>query len=282
MFGSHLSIAGGMENALLAARDLGFESVQVFTKNQRQWQAKPLAEDQIDLWKSTLSETGIVSPVSHDSYLINLASPKAELHDKSIALFLDELDRCALLDIPFLVTHPGAHVGSGEEAGLAKIIASLDQLHAARPDCPVITCLEITAGQGTTLGHTFEHLQTILAGVAEPERLGICFDTAHAIAAGYDLTSGPGAAAMLEELDQIIGLDQVRVLHLNDSKVPRGSRVDRHEHIGHGHVHLDAFAEIVNRFPHTPKILETPKADHPDGQPWDTVNLQTLRSLIRA
>lgn len=284
MFGSHLSIAGGMHNALVEAKGLGMDCVQVFTKNQRQWRVPPLTDEQIALWEQHQKETGITRVVSHDSYLINLASPVKENWEKSIALFREELLRCEALGIGDLVTHPGAHMGQGEDAGVKRIAQALNQLHKDLPGLTAITCLEVTAGQGTTLGASFEHLRQIIDQTKQPQRLGVCLDTAHMLAAGYDLTSTKGCKAVLAELNTVVGLEQVRVLHLNDSKVPRGARVDRHAHIGHGHVSLDAFAVIVKhaRFKHIPKILETPKAEAPDGRPWDTVNLEVLRSLMKS
>lgn len=284
MFGSHLSISGGLHNALLDAQKLDMDCVQVFTKNQRQWQVKPLAQDEIDAWFTHRKETGIKSVVSHDSYLINLASPPgADNRAKSIALFREEIERCEALKIPYLVTHPGSHLGEGEEEGLNRIIAALDEVHDATAGCKTVTLLEITAGQGTNLGYRFEHLQHIIQGVREPERLAVCLDTAHLLAAGYDLTSKAGAKAVLDKCDAVVGLDAVRCVHMNDSKVARGSRVDRHEHIGLGHVALDAFAVIVNdaKLKRVPKILETAKEDTPQGKPWDAVNLEVLRGLVK-
>ncbi|HEX7010841.1 MAG TPA: deoxyribonuclease IV [Phycisphaeraceae bacterium] len=283
MFGSHLSIAGGLENALIEARELGMDCVQVFTKNQRQWRVPPLSQEQVDRWREHQQSTGIRDVVSHDSYLINLASPDKTARQRSIDLFREELIRCDALGIGFLVTHPGSHMKAGEEAGLKRVAESLDQLHDDLPELKVITCLEITAGQGTNLGYRLEHLAAIIEQVQAPHRLGVCLDTAHLLAAGYDLTSAAGARAVIKEVDAVVGLDRVHVLHLNDSKTQRSSRVDRHEHIGHGHVALEAFEVFVNhpRFRRVPKILETPKADAPDGRPWDAINLETLRGLIR-
>ena len=284
MFGSHLSIAGGMHNALIEAQKLDMDCVQVFTKNQRQWQVKPLPKDEIDAWFAQQKETGIADVVSHDSYLINLASPPgAENRKKSIALFREEIERCESLKIPYLVTHPGSHLGEGEDVGLSRIVAALDEVHAALKGYKTITLLEITAGQGTNLGYRFEQLQHIIDGVKEPERLAVCLDTAHLIAAGYDLTSGAGAKAVLQECDAVVGLDAVRCVHMNDSKVARGTRVDRHEHIGKGFIPLEAFGVFVNnaKLKKVPKILETAKEDGPDGRPWDAINLEVLRGLVR-
>lgn len=282
MFGSHLSIAGGLHNALLDARRLGMDCVQVFTKNQRQWAIKPLTEEEVGAWFEHQKTTKITDVVSHDSYLINLASPKDDIRGKSIALFREELLRCERLGIPSLVTHPGAHMGEGEEEGLKRVAAALDGLHRDLPGLKVVTALEVTAGQGTSLGYRFEHLRRIIDLVKDPDRLAVCLDTAHLLAAGYDLTSAAGARGVIQELDDVLGLPIVRAIHMNDSKVERGRRVDRHEHIGHGFVSLDAFKLFVNRaeFRKVPKILETPKEDAPDGRAWDTVNLETLRGLM--
>lgn len=258
------------------------ECVQIFTKNQRQWRVPALTEEQIREWDDHRRQTGIGQVVSHDSYLINLASPSEDILEKSVALFREEMLRCEALGIPWLVMHPGAHMGAGEEDGLRRVAESFNRLHRDLSGMEVVTCLEITAGQGTTLGYKLEHLRQILDTVTDPQRLAVCLDTAHLLAAGYDLTSGPGSEAVLSQVDEVIGLDRVRVWHLNDSKTPRGSRVDRHEHIGHGHVSLDAFRRIVNhpRFQSVPKILETPKEEAPDGRLWDEVNLEVLRGLM--
>jgi len=283
MFGSHLSIAGGLHNALLEARELDMDCVQVFTKNQRQWKAPPLTAAAIDEWFTTRQTTGIDTVVSHDSYLINLASPKPDTREKSVGLFIDEIQRCDALAIAFLVIHPGAHTGAGEEAGLERIIRAIDRAHDKTSEAAktVTTCLEITAGQGTTLGYKLEHLAAIIAGVEQSERLAICIDTAHALAAGYDLTSAAGARDFLKQIDAIVGLNRLKVMHINDSKVERGKRVDRHAHIGQGHVSLDAFKVLCKRFK-GPKILETPKEDDPKtGQPMDRVNIEALVKLMK-
>jgi len=271
-----------MQNALLEAETLGMETVQVFTKNQQQWKCKPLAEDVIEQWASQKKRLKFKRTVSHDSYLINLASPDEKLRQASIELFIEELSRCVTLDIPYLVTHPGAHVGTGEEAGLLRIAASLDLVHEALPDAKTITCLEITAGQGTSLGYKLGHLATIIEKVRDPKRLGICLDTAHLFAAGYDFR-GKKYTAFRKELDSIVGVKRVKVLHLNDSKKELGSRVDRHEHIGLGKIGKEGFIPFVRDadFADIPKILETPKEKSPDGRPWDAVNLETLRGMLR-
>jgi deoxyribonuclease-4 len=281
MFGSHLSIAGGMHNALLDAEKLDFDTVQVFTKNQQQWKVNPLDPSVIEQWKSHRDRLKFTQTVSHDSYLINLASPDDALWRKSIDLFVEELARCVTLGIPYLVTHPGAHTGSGEEAGLARVAAALDLVHARIPKGPVTTCLEITAGQGSCLGHRLEHLATIIDLVEAPQRLAVCLDTAHLFAAGYDFR-GRKYAKFIAEVESTVGLDRIKVLHLNDSKKELGSRVDRHEHIGKGTIGLEGFKPFMRdkHWNKIPKILETAKAKHEDGRDWDAVNLETLKGLM--
>ena len=280
MYGSHLSIAGGMQNALNKAVELGFGCVQVFTKNQQQWNIPPLSDEAIAEWSATYKRLAFGPVVSHASYLINLATPDDVLWKKSIGLFVEEVRRCDLLGIPHLVTHPGAHVGTGEEAGLKRVAAGLDEVHKALPKSKTITCLEITAGQGTCLGHRLEHLAEIIGMVKNPERLGVCLDTAHLFAAGYDFR-GKKYTAFKKELDTVVGLNRVKVWHLNDSKKGLGSRVDRHEHIGLGEIGEDGFTPIVRDklWAQTPKILETAKENDVNGRPWDAVNLETLQRL---
>lgn len=280
MFGSHLSISGGMHNALLKAEELGMDCVQVFTKNQQQWKCAPLADEVIGNWKSHCTRLKFEQTVSHDSYLINLASPDEALRRKSIELFVEELSRCAILGIPYLVTHPGAHMGEGEEVGLRRVAQSLDVVHSIVPNGKVITCLEITAGQGSSLGYKLEHLAEIIDQVKAPERLGVCLDTAHLFAAGYDFR-GRKYAGFCRQVEKTVGLERIKVLHLNDSKKDLGSRVDRHEHIGRGKIGLDGFRPIVRdkRFAKVPKILETAKEKDEQGRDWDAVNLEVLRSL---
>src|SRR5438477_4429704 len=228
MFGAHLSIAGGMHNALLCAEKFGMDTVQVFTKNQMQWRCSPLQQCAIDEWKSHQKRLKFKRTVSHDSYLINLAATNEMFWRQSTELFVEELRRCALLGIPYLVTHPGAHMGAGEEAGLTKIVAALDVIHQIVPDTGVIACLEITAGQGSALGYKLEHLVYIMEHVRSPKRLGVCLDTAHLFAAGYDFR-GRKFNAFMKQLEKTVGVSRVKVWHLNDSKKDLGSRVDRHD-----------------------------------------------------
>ena len=281
MLGSHLSIAGGLHNALLEAEKLGMECAQIFTKNQQQWRCPPLGDEAIVNWRSHCDRLKFKKTVSHDSYLINLASPDPALRQKSIQLFMEELLRCSALKIPFLVTHPGAHMGEGEEMGLARVIEALDFVHERVPADGVVTCLEITAGQGSSLGYQLEHLAEIIERVKAPRRLGVCLDTAHLFAAGYDFR-GRKYASLRKQVEKTLGISRIKVLHLNDSKKELGSRVDRHEHIGRGKIGLDGFRPFLrdDAFANVPKILETEKGLDEQGRSWDAVNLEVLRSLI--
>jgi deoxyribonuclease-4 len=282
MFGSHLSIVGGMHNALLSAEKFGMETVQVFTKNQQQWKFKPLEQSAIDEWRAHQKRLKFRRTVSHNSYLINLAATNEQFWRQSVELFVEELRRCGLLKIPYMVAHPGAHMGAGEEAGITKIVAALNVIHDQLPDSKTITCLECTAGQGSCLGHRLEHLAEIISRAKQPKRLGVCLDTAHLFAAGYDIR-GRKYNKFRKQLDSILGVRRVKVLHLNDSKKELGSRVDHHAHIGRGLIGLDGFKPIVRDadFANVPKIFETPKGPSDvKGKDWDEVNLESLRSLL--
>jgi len=282
MFGSHLSIAGGLHNALLKAEALQCQTVQVFTKSQKIWACKPLESGAVCEWKEHAARLKFTQTVSHDSYLINLAATNDEFWRKSVELFIEELNRCQILGIPYLVTHPGAHMGAGEEAGITRIVAALNVIHASIKPPSVTTCLEVTAGQGSSLGYKLEHIAEIISRAKEPKRLAVCLDTAHLFAAGYDFR-GRKYAKFRKELDATVGADLVKVIHMNDSKKALGSRVDRHEHIGRGEIGLEGFRPFVRdkAFRNVPKILETPKeGKSDDGREWDAVNLETLRSLL--
>ncbi len=281
LFGAHMSIAGGCHHALLAAAAHGCETVQLFTKSSNQWAAKELTDDDVRLFRQTLRQTRLRFPTAHDSYLINLASPDEALYRKSIEAFLVEVQRAERLGLRYLVTHPGAHVDSGAEAGLARVAAALDEVHRRCPGFRVKVLLETTAGQGSTLGHRFEHLATLLERVAEPKRLGVCLDTCHVFAAGYALFPEAEYRATMRAFDKLIGLKRLLVFHVNDSLKPFGSRVDRHAHIGQGQIGREAFRLLVNdpRFRNRPMILETPK-EGPDETDMDEVNLRVLRELL--
>jgi deoxyribonuclease-4 len=282
LFGAHMSIAGGCHNALLIAQAHGCQAVQLFTKNSNQWEAKPLTDADVTLFRKTLRQTRLRMPMAHDSYLINLASPDEALYRRSVEAFVVEVLRAERLGLRYLVTHPGAHVDSGEEAGLARVARALDEVHARCPDFRVQILLETTAGQGSCLGHRFEHLRRIFELVRDPGRLGVCFDTCHVFAAGYTLAPEKEYRATLRAFDRVIGLRRLRVFHVNDSLKSLGSRVDRHAHIGRGQLGLEPFRLLVNdhRFQSRPMVLETPKEEAGDTD-MDTINLGTLRGLVQ-
>jgi deoxyribonuclease IV len=282
ILGAHMSIAGGYYKAVEAAAELGMSTVQVFTKNNNQWHGKPLSDSDAEQFRRALDENGIRDPLSHSSYLINLASPDAALRKKSIDAVVVELQRAGRLGIPLVVLHPGSYTTSTEKQGLRHIVQSLDAVHGRIPADGSRILLETTAGQGSNLGWQFEHLATVLAEVKDPDRLGICFDTCHVFAAGYPMSGRKDYLDTMRRFDQVIGLDKIRAFHLNDSKCEFGSRKDRHEHIGLGCLGAAAFEHLLKdrRFRKTPMYLETPKGDHPDsGRSWDEVNLNVLREL---
>jgi deoxyribonuclease-4 len=276
-----MSVAGGLHNALLVAQTHGCPVVQLFTKNSNQWQARDLTDDEVQTFHRTRRRASIHTAIAHDSYLINMASPDEALYQRSIDAFVIELQRAERLGLKYVVSHPGAHMGSGEEAGLRRVAAALDEVHRRCPGFRVRTLLETTAGQGTTLGHRFEHLARILKLVAAPQRLGVCFDTCHVYAAGYGLAPRAEYEATMKAFARTVGMRQLKVFHVNDSLKPLGSRVDRHAHIGQGCLGLEPFRLLVNdgRFRNCPMILETPK-EEVDGQEMDAVNLATLRKLV--
>jgi deoxyribonuclease-4 len=279
--GAHMSIAGGLPTAVERAVEHGCDTLQIFTKNASQWRGKPVTNDEAAAFRAAAKAAGLRHVTAHDSYLINLAAPDDELYRKSIDAFADEIDRADRLGLAYLVTHPGAHVGSGEAAGLAKVAAALDEVHARLPAAKVKVLLETTAGQGSTLGWRFEHLDAILSAVAAPDRLGVCFDTCHVFAAGYGLATDAEYDATMQEFDRVVGLKQIRAFHVNDSVKPLGSRVDRHAGLGLGQIGEHAFRRLVTdgRFRRLPMILETPKEDA-DGNPMDPVNLGRLRAFL--
>lgn len=274
-----MSIAGGISQALVRGQSINCEAIQIFTKNQRRWAEPKIPAEEITAFKRLQDETGIYPIVSHDSYLINLASPKDELWHHSVNSLVRELERCEALGVPYMNMHPGSHTGSGEEAGLERIARGLDAVHSATPDFQVMTLLETTAGQGTSLGYTFQQLIQIIEMVAQPERMGVCFDTCHAFAAGYELRTSEGYTETFEELEAVIGLERLKAFHLNDSQGGLGSKLDRHTHIGEGELGLDAFRLLLNdpRFADHPMLLETPKGKE---MKEDVRNLATLRDLL--
>jgi len=278
-FGAHMSIAGGVARAFARGRQVGCETMQIFCKNERQWEARPLSDEEVAAFHAEHARSRIDPVFAHAAYLINLASPDATRWERSIAACADELERCARLGVPYLVLHPGSHMGSGEEAGLARVAAALNRLFAAGAGDATVVLLETTAGQGTALGHRFEHLARLCELSDCEQRLGICVDTCHIFAAGYDIRSPETYGNTFAALDRLIGLDRVRCFHLNDSQRELGSKVDRHTHIGQGCIGLEAFRLLVNdlRFRNVPMILETPKGE---DMAEDVKNLTLLRSLL--
>lgn len=280
LLGAHMSIAGGVGNALLDGKKVDCDAIQIFTKSSRQWASKPYSKEEIEQFVINRKETGITKVVAHDSYLLNLASPDTALRVRSVIAFIDELERCEILGVTNLIAHPGAHVGAGEAEGVKTIARSLDEVHTACPGYEVKITLEITAGQGSNLGYRFEQIGNIMDATKESDRLRVCFDTEHAFAAGYDLRTPEGYERTFSEFEDVIGLDRLAAFHLNDSKKEFHSRVDRHEHIGKGFIGVAAFGLLMNdkRFWGLPMCLETPKG--PDLRE-DRENLTLLRSLIK-
>jgi deoxyribonuclease IV len=278
LVGAHMSIAGGIHLAFDRAQQAGCRTLQIFLKNSNQWQAKALTGADQRLYAEAQQKSGITPVLAHCSYLINLASPDKALRRKSLAAFVAELERAGFLGVPAVILHPGAHRGAGEAAGIAAVAAGLNQALDQVPP-PVSILLENTAGQGSSLGHTFEQLAAILGSVRDGERIGFCLDTCHLFAAGYNIGTAQGYRAVLRDFDRRIGIKRIRAFHVNDCRKPLGSRVDRHTHIGQGCIGLEAFRCLVNdrRFAAVPKILETPKGD---DVKFDVMNLRTLRSLV--
>ena len=287
--GAHLSIGGGIPRAVDRAKASRCDALQIFTKSVGQWRARALPGDEVALFRRRVEETGIQPVVAHNSYLINLAAAAPALRAQSIAALGEELDRAETLGLAGLVMHPGSYTTGNEADGLRLIAEGLAQLLRERPRARTRILLEHTAGQGTNLGYRFEHLASILERLDGSPRVGVCLDTCHLLAAGYDLCSAEGYARTFLEFDRIVGLDRIAVFHLNDSKKPCGSRVDRHEHIGKGCLGLEPFRLLLNdpRFDRLPMLLETPKLETPESKrrsdcdPWDARNLRTLRKLLR-
>lgn len=279
-FGAHCSTSGGVWKALERGASIDAEIVQIFVKNNMQWFGKPHSPNDLALYANQLASQKFSCVFGHTGYLINLGAPPSENRDKSIKSLIQEINFATDLGVPFLVLHPGAHLGSGEENCIKQIVAGLDEAFAATKISPVRIALENTAGQGSCLGHKISHLAAVFDKVKKPERLGVCLDTAHFFAAGYDIRTPKGWDAAIKEVDSLIGLKQILAFHLNDSKTDLGSRVDRHEHIGKGKIGKEAFRHIVNdaRFKNSPGCLETPKGKE---MREDIENLATLRSLVK-
>lgn len=280
LLGAHMSIAGGVSQALDRAATVRSNAVQVFTKNNRQWAGPPINEPDVERWRTQMPALCIAYAVSHASYLINLASPKDDLWEKSRLAQTDEIQRAHAYAIPHVVLHPGSHTGSGDEAGIERISAALNRIHEETPDCAdTVTCLEIMAGQGNVLGRNLAQLRAIIDQVEDKTRVGVCLDTCHAYATGYDLRSADGYASFMAEVDRWLGLETVKVWHFNDSKGALGSNLDRHVHIGEGEIGEDGFRHILNdpRWAGIAMLLETPKEDTLEE---DAMNLARLCALV--
>ena len=274
LLGVHCSIRGGLHNAFHEAESLGIDTFQIFTKNQRQWKEKTIDAEEKSAFLNSHKISNVKVVFSHASYLINLASNDGTLWERSTKALISEVQRCHDLGLEFTILHPGSAKEHDEQKGIKKSIKALKTTLHATKNSTVKILLENTAGQGSCIGYRFEHLKQIIDGV-NSSRVGVCFDTCHAFAAGYDIRSKIGFEATMEELDKIVGLQNLHAIHLNDSKRELGSNLDRHEHIGKGTLGLEPFRQIMNRFTHIPKVIETPKKDT-----MDTVNLEVLRGLI--
>ena len=280
LIGAHMSISGGVFNAILAGEELGCTTIQIFTKNNNQWKAKELTQPEVDKFFQHQMRTKISPIVGHNGYLINLASPKDDIYALSRESMLVELQRAEKLGLPYLVMHPGSHLGTGEKEGIKKIAGSINWLHQKTKGYKVKICLETTAGQGSAIGYRFEHLAELIEQVKDNKRLAVCYDTCHTFAAGYDIRTKKAYEATFKEFDKVIGLSQLKVIHVNDSMKDLGSRVDRHQHIGEGKIGLEGFRLLMNdkRWEKVPKILETPKEE---GTKRDIKNLNLLKSLVK-
>ncbi len=274
-----MSIAGGLHLAFERGASIGCSAIQIFTKNNNQWNAKPLTEYEVQLFRTAQRKYNIKSVAAHTAYLINLCASNKDILKKSLLAFKDELQRCELLGIPFLIFHPGAHTGAGEKTGIKMIVESLNRVHEQTQNYKVKSVLETTAGQGSSIGYKFEQLAEIINHTECPERMGVCIDTAHIFAAGYDISTETGYKKTMKDFYNIIGIKKLAAIHCNDSKKELGSRVDRHEHIGKGTLGIETFRFIMQdkRLAKIPKILETPKGPEMDE---DKMNLKILRKLI--
>ena len=282
LLGAHFSIAGGLDSALYEAKSYHCNTLQIFTKNAMTWKERTLSPEEIQLFNQAKEKTGIKKIASHASYLINLAGKDKQKHAMSIRGLTFEFVRSSVLDIDFVVLHPGSHMGIGEKKGIHLVADSINKIFSATPDVQTRLLLETTAGQGSSLGHTFEQLASIIDKTENRNRIGVCLDTSHIFAAGFDIRTTSAYRKTIQLFDSFIGLDRLYLIHLNDSKKELGAGIDRHEHIGKGFIGLKAFELFMSdeRFCDIPKIIETPK--NRGGKDWDKINLELLRSLVPA
>lgn len=281
LLGAHMSIAGGLYTAFERAERVGCIAMQIFTKNSSQWRDPIISPEDIAKYREAKNKSKVQIVVSHDSYLINLCGADDLLLERSRKAFVEEIKRCDVLGIKYLIFHPGAHTTMERKSALKLVAESLNYAHELTDTSELVTLIETTAGQGTTVGSSFEEISEMIAGVKNKERIGVCIDTCHIFAAGYDIRTKSGYDKTMNDFGRIIGFEMLHAIHLNDAKKPLNSRVDRHEHIGKGEIGKAAFGFIMNddRFSQIPKVLETPKGN--DGYEMDIVNLKTLRSLIK-
>ena len=279
LFGAHESIAGGVFNAIERGKKATCDTIQMFNKSNSQWRAAKLKPEDIEKYFELQKELKISVSTSHASYLINIASPDPALAEKSVASLKEEMERCKVLKIPNLVLHPGAHMGEGVDKGIERVIGSLNRLFDSLKDNNVTLLLETTAGQGSVLGSTFEQIAAMIKSVEAPEKVGVCLDTCHIFAAGYPISDASDYKKTIKQFDDVVGIDKLRIIHMNDSKKGLGLHVDRHEHIGKGEIGIEGFRNIVNdaRLSHIPMILETPKEEE---LVEDIENLKVLRGLV--
>jgi deoxyribonuclease-4 len=274
LLGVHCSVAGGLQNAFVEAERLGIDTFQIFTQNQRQWINKEIDEHLLEAFTKAWDHNKVKIIFSHCSYLLNMASLNEEIRTKSIDALVGEVKRCDTLGLSYCVLHPGSYKDQTPETAIKKIVAALEEVLLQTDFSKVKILLENTAGQGSSIGYRFEHLEEIIEGVRS-ERIGVCLDTCHAFSAGYDVRNEEAFKRTFEEFDEIVGLDNLKAIHINDTKTDFGSRVDRHDNIGIGKLGLECFRLVLKNFQHIPKVLETPKEDN-----WDEKNLATLRSLL--
>lgn len=279
--GAHLSIANGLHHALYRAKELDCDSLQIFTKNSNTWKEKDVSFKEMELFETAKKKTCIKNIVAHTSYLINLASPESKKRKMSCDALKNELVRSSKLNIPYIVLHPGSHMGRGEKHGIDQISENINKIFEQTPEVSAKLLLETTAGQGTNLGYTFEQLAAIIANITQKKRTGVCLDTSHVFAAGYDIRTQNSYLKTIDRFDSIIGLNNLKIIHLNDSKKGFKTKIDRHEHIGKGEIGIEAFRLIMNdkRFCHIPKIIETPKGKEENN--WDKINLTLLKNLVK-
>jgi len=281
LLGAHTSIAGGLDKLVIRGRKLGCRTIQIFTKNSNQWKERYLDKEEIDLFKEARERSDVEPVIAHGSYLINLASPDDEIYDKSINAVLNEMERCEKLGIECLVLHPGSHRGSGEEEGIDRVVQAIDRIHRERSRYRVRITLETTAGQGATLGYKLEQIAQMMEGVRDNSRLALCLDTCHVFTAGYEMRDEKSYERLFNDVETLIGMEHLKVLHLNDSKRDCGSRIDRHEDVGKGLIGLEPFRWIMQdeRLRDIPKILETPGIGTDKNREKGRYNLQLLRSF---